>query len=67
MMCSQDGEAAMLRTMLEHGAQVNTRSGSGETALMYAAITGNLDIVKILLRCVYSVIYYLWYLSLHLI
>jgi len=57
----------MLRTMLEHGAQVNTRSGSGETALMYAAITGNLDIVKILLRCVYSVIYYLWYLSLHLI
>lgn len=42
----------MLRMLLEHGAAVNVRSDTGEAALMYAAITGNVDIVKILLRCV---------------
>jgi len=50
MMCAQDGEEDMVRSLLEYGAQVNLQSPTGETALMYAAITGEYELVKILLR-----------------
>jgi uncharacterized protein len=50
MMCSQDNEDVMLKSLLEHNASVNLRSKTGETALMYASITGYINIVKILLR-----------------
>ena len=50
MMCSQDGQFDMAKTLLEFGAQPNLKSKTAETALMYASITGAASIVKLLLQ-----------------
>lgn len=49
MMAAQNGGTEIVRILLQHKAQVNIQTDTGETALMYAALMGNVDIVALLL------------------
>lgn len=49
MMAAQNGGTEIVRILLQHKAQVNVRTDTGETALMYAALMGNVEIVTLLL------------------
>lgn len=48
--CSADGDFTRVKELLDYKADVNARSRSGNTALMYAARNGHLNIVKLLLE-----------------
>jgi ankyrin repeat protein len=51
MMCAQGGEIKMAEKLIIYGADVNNqKAGSSETALMYAAIVGNIAMVSMLLE-----------------
>ena len=45
---ARNGDKAAVRDLLRHGANVNTRSGDGMTALHWAAERGDADIVAML-------------------
>ena len=45
---AKDGNMLVLKTALEKGADINTKDGSGMTALMYAIKRGNEEIVNFL-------------------
>jgi len=45
-----EGDAEKLRDLLVHGADVNCRNQSGQTALMMAALLGHSEIVPLLLQ-----------------
>jgi hypothetical protein len=49
MVCAADGNLERLRELVEFGGDVNARSISGTTALMYAARNNHLAIVEFLL------------------
>jgi len=46
---AMNGDVAMLRTLLEQGMDVNAREGDGTTALHWAALKGDAEVVGILL------------------
>lgn len=50
MWAADAGQAAVVRALLDHGADVHARSHSGATALLFAARHGDLDTVKALLE-----------------
>ena len=50
MMAAQNGGTEVVRVLLQHKADVNAQTTSGETALMYASMMGNADIVALLLE-----------------
>ena len=50
MRCSADGDFLRAKELLDYKVDVNARSRSGNTALMYAARNGHLNIVKLLLE-----------------
>ena len=43
------GHSACVRLLLEHGAKVDERDVSGNTALVFAAVGGHVETVKLLL------------------
>ena len=53
MAASWDGRTAIVKALLDKGADVNARNGkdaeAGATALMYAAAEGHTDTVRILI------------------
>ncbi|MFZ2949500.1 MAG: ankyrin repeat domain-containing protein, partial [Desulfuromonadaceae bacterium] len=49
-LASEKGHAAVVRTLLESGANPDTRDARGLTILMAAANAGNLDLVRVALR-----------------
>ena len=48
-LAAQNGSAAMLEKLIEAGAEANSRTSTGATALMMAAMSGSLDAVEVLL------------------
>ena len=44
------GNVAMVRQLLDQGANINARDKHGDTALMAAAFEGHADVVKLLLE-----------------
>jgi len=49
MLCAADANLERIRELVEYGGDVNARSNTGTTALMYAAGNNHLAIVKFLL------------------
>ena len=45
---ARHGHAELVRLLLERGARVNARSGTGRTALHLAAEEGHADVVRVL-------------------
>src|SRR5262249_31048082 len=45
-----DGDTARVRTLLDHGVNVNTRDEHGMTALQSAAMNGHTNVVRLLLQ-----------------
>ncbi|XP_014671481.1 PREDICTED: ankyrin-1-like [Priapulus caudatus] len=50
MMAVKDGEEAVVRMLLSHGADANAADSQGRNSLYYAAFSGWLDIVRLLLE-----------------
>ncbi|KAK6293658.1 hypothetical protein J4Q44_G00359840 [Coregonus suidteri] len=50
MVAAQKGFARLVHKLVEHGADVNMKNGSGKDSLMLACFFGHLDIVKYLRR-----------------
>jgi len=50
VIAAEEGDSAKVARLLEQGAEVNTRTPDGTTALMYAAQKGHEGIVKLLLE-----------------
>jgi ankyrin repeat protein len=50
MLTAYNGHTETARVLLDHGAPVNDRDGSGRTALMYAASGPNDEAVRLLLE-----------------
>lgn len=50
LLASLQGNPAIARVLLEHGAEVDTKGDDGTTALMIAAHAGNIPLVKLLLE-----------------
>ena len=50
MHTAQNGNDSIVQTLIEAGADVNSRDGHGNTALMFAAQKGYLKCVKLLLQ-----------------
>ncbi len=48
-LAAMNGDAAMIRKLLDAGVDPNSANPGGETALMTAARTGKMDAVKLLL------------------
>jgi ankyrin repeat protein len=49
LIASKNGDAAMIRTLVEHGADPNNATTNGTSALMLAAAAGKADAVELLL------------------
>src|SRR5579864_2990198 len=49
IMASRNGNAAMIAALLKAGSDVNTATADGMTALMAAAVSGNVEAAKVLL------------------
>jgi ankyrin repeat protein len=49
MRATQMGDAAIVRVLLAHKAQVNAQDDAGQTALMFAVQKGNIQIARILM------------------
>ena len=49
MLAAINNHAAVLRTLIDHGADKNARTRAGWTALAYAAWRGHAEIVRVLL------------------
>jgi ankyrin repeat protein len=50
LIASRNGDAAMIRTLLESGADANNQTTNGTTALMLAAAAGKAEAAKVLLE-----------------
>ncbi len=50
LIASRNGDAAMIRTLVEGGADANNQTTNGTTALMLASAAGKADAVKVLLE-----------------
>ncbi len=48
MIASKKGYLSIVKLLLEHGADIESRQNDGRRALMWAALSGHFDVVKIL-------------------
>lgn len=53
MEAASAGHVEIVRLLLQHKAEINAQSSSGNTPLMYACGGGHLEVVKVL-RYIYS-------------
>ena len=49
MLASQQGKAAIVKLLLEHGAKVDAEDYKGRTAIYYAGLFGSMDVMEVLL------------------
>ena len=49
-MASQHGHSEVVKTLIEHGAQVDMQDKNGMSSLMLASQNGHNDIVKVILN-----------------